>query len=223
MPETLEDLQDFFRRAVKADFENGTLLEDKKTPISFYPHEGKRRLSNWFCEKVFDLLLPSDRSLQDRRKELVRNYCKKICPNLADIFIILFAYTRPKDLETALHLFRQNILDQDSDISDKDLPLTELLARQFFGEKAGKAFFKYQRKFLANTLQEGEFRQRFPLSTILPWYDEQDSFLGRGAYGSVFKVKIVRGHFTFKEPRSSNADVSNTNQNRSSIRKTDED
>lgn len=215
MPETLEDLQDFFRRAVKADSENGTLLEDKRAPIPFCPHEGKRRLSNWFCEKVFHLLLSSDRSLQNVRKELVQNYCKKICPNLRDIFIILFANTSPEDLETAFHLFRQNILDQDSDISDNNLPLKEALAKELFGEKTGKAFFKYQRKFLTNTLQEGEFRQSFPLSRILPWYDEQDSFLGRGAYGTVHKVKIVRGHFIFKEPRSRNADVSHLTENQS--------
>lgn len=215
MPETLEGLQDFFRRAIKADFENGTLLENRQAPTRFYPDECRRRLSTWFCEKVFDLLLYSNLPLESERKKRVQGYCKKICPNLRDIFIILFAFTSPQDLEAVLHSFRQKVLDRNFDLSDNDLPLTEASAKQMFGERAGKAFFSYQREFIPNTLQEGDFRQSFQLSRILPWYDEPDSFLGRGAYGTVHKVKIARGHFIFREPRSRNADVSNTTDHQS--------
>ncbi|KAL1857689.1 hypothetical protein Daus18300_010209 [Diaporthe australafricana] len=208
MLETLEDLQEFFRRAIKADVENGTLFENKQKPIRFYPDDCKRRLNEWFCERIFGLLLSSDPYFKEPglRKERIQSYYKKICPGLRIIFIILFAFTSSKDLGTTLRLFRENVLEKNLDLSDKSLPLLEASAKEYFGESAGKAFFKRQLELLPNTLQEGEFRQVFPRSRILPWFDEADSFLGEGAYGIVHLMNIVRGHFIFKEPRSRNAD-----------------
>jgi hypothetical protein len=210
MPETLEDLQDFFRGVVKADFENGTLRQKEQR---FYAGDCKCRLSTWFCEKVFNLLLSSNRSLESEpeRKERARTYSAKVYSDLRAIFFVLFVFTSPEDLETALKRFQEQVLDVNSGLNDDELPLAEEPAKRIFGESAGKKFFSHQYELLPNTLQKGEFRQTFPLSKILPWYDkrdEHDFFLGRGSFGTVYKVKIARGHFIFKDPRSRNADVS---------------
>lgn len=217
MPETrtpLQRLQESFRRAIKADAEHGTLLKTKQEPTTFYPDDCKLRMNASFCNKVFDLLLSPDPSWgPEVREQQIESYCKKICPGLRVTFIILFAFTRPEDLKTALDLFQENILENNvTDLSDKSLPLEKAHAKELFGESAGKAFFSSQPKLLPSTLQGGDFRQILPTSSILPWFDEADSVLGEGAYGTVHKVKIVRGYFVFKEPRSRNADVSKRNE-----------
>lgn len=216
MPETrtpLQRLQESFRRAIKADAENGTLLKINEEPTTFYPDDCKLRMNESFCKKIFDLLLSSEPSGGPGvREQQIERYCKKICPGLRVIFIILFSFTRPEDLRTMLDIFRQNVLENNLDISDRSLPLEKAYAKDVFGESAGKAFFNYQPKLLPSTLQGGEFRQMLPTSGILPWFDEADSVLGEGAYGTVHKVKIARGYFVFKEPRSRNADVSKRNE-----------
>lgn len=216
MPHTwtpLQRLQESFRRAIKADAEDGTLLKTKHEPTTFYPEDCKRKINESFCKRVFDLLVSSDPSWGPGvRDKQIENHCKKICPGLRVTFMILFAFTPREDLKTALDLFQEKVLENNTDLSDKSLPLEKAYAKELFGESAGKAFFNSQPKFLPITLQGGDFRQILPTSSILPWFDEADSVLGEGAYGTVHKVKIVRGYFVFKEPRSRNADVSKRNE-----------
>lgn len=140
MPETrtpLQRLQESFRRAIKADAENGTLLKINEEPTTFYPDNCKLRMNESFCKKIFDLLLSSEPSGGPGvREQQIERYCKKICPGLRVIFIILFSFTRPEDLRTMLDTFRQNVLENNLDLSDKSLPLEKAYAKDVFGERA---------------------------------------------------------------------------------------
>ncbi|KAI0136671.1 hypothetical protein BJ170DRAFT_24559 [Xylariales sp. AK1849] len=88
--------------------------------------------------------------------------------------------------------------------SDQDLPLEEDVAEQIFG-KSGRLFFKIQFAFVAVTITEGRFRDEYQYLRCLPYLEQTE--IGKGAYGRVYKVKIERGHFKFRQPNSRNKDA----------------
>lgn len=90
--------------------------------------------------------------------------------------------------------------------TDDDLPFDEHFARQLFGPEGGLVFFKKQFAFVAVTLGRGLFHREYQALRCLPYLENEH--IGTGAYGKVYRVKIEKGHFLFREPRSRNKDVS---------------
>ncbi|KAI1344882.1 hypothetical protein F5Y15DRAFT_9520 [Xylariaceae sp. FL0016] len=103
-----------------------------------------------------------------------------------------------------LESFEARFLDQSCESSDKDLPFEMHYCLQLFGSRDGRKFFENQFPFLAPTLAEGTFRREYQSFRCLPYLEQK--LLGRGSFGTVYKVKIERGHFEFREPKSRNLD-----------------
>ncbi|KAH8671491.1 hypothetical protein BX600DRAFT_459169 [Xylariales sp. PMI_506] len=102
-----------------------------------------------------------------------------------------------------LEAFELRFLTRSCGKSDRDLPFEEDVARDIFGHN-GNDFFKIQFPFLAITIDEGTFRKDYQYLRCLPYLEHNE--IGRGAYGTVFKVKIERGHFRYRQPKSRNKD-----------------
>lgn len=93
--------------------------------------------------------------------------------------------------------------------SDSDLPLTESEAEKAFGSEDGLSFWEHQFLFCPVILEEGDesiyvdHRHSCPL----PFLDKP-KYLGKGAYATVYKVKIERGHLINRTENSALASVS---------------
>jgi hypothetical protein len=101
--------------------------------------------------------------------------------------------------------FELHFLEEPCGKTDADLPLDEEFAQQLFGREDANTFFQLQFLFVGVTLVSGTFCRDYQISRYLPY--SVPKRLGRGAYGTVFKVRIERGHFEFREPKSRNLDV----------------
>lgn len=67
-------------------------------------------------------------------------------------------------------------------------------------------FFSNQFALAAVNLGKDHFHHEYHDLSYLP-YPENES-IGSAAYGKVYRVKIEKGQFLFREPRSRNKDVS---------------
>lgn len=205
----LKPLLNEFREQILPERQKGTR---NNVPTPFFPVvNGHRDFLSWrFCAALFRVLIPFSQNPPDEVESAVKSYCKKVFgnPGLRVILCVLLWYGDYKDIKRLL-MFQENLLEAESTLSDRDLPLDERSAKKLFGESVESAvFLGCQHEFFAGTLCAGKFRQAYHAPTILPWYADEDTRLGEGAYGTVYAVKIARGHFVAEEPETRNADVS---------------
>ena len=124
-------------------------------------------------------------------------------PGLCAILLTILALGTPKMIPPFEARFLE---EQPCRKTDDDLPFDQHFARQLFGEEGGRIFFDTQFAFVAVTLERGLFHREYQALRCLPYL--QSEHIGSGAYGKVYRVKIEKGHFLFREPRSRNKDVS---------------
>lgn len=124
-------------------------------------------------------------------------------PGLCAILLNILAFGRPE----MIPLFETSFLEEPLQCrkTDDDLPFDEHFAKQLFGAENGRVFFEKQFAFVAITLGEGLFHREYQALRCLPYLE--DERIGRGAYGRVYRVRIEKEHFLFKEPRSRNSDT----------------
>lgn len=97
------------------------------------------------------------------------------------------------------------------DKTDDDLPFDKQTARRLFGDDEGETFYRNQFSFAAFVLREGQYYDgnndsaNYADEIRMPYLSEEE--IGKGAYGTVSRVKISGGHFHYKNDRSRNMDV----------------
>lgn len=189
------------------EFRLGSQLHDRgqNASVKYLPCGSARRImTRETCKKAISGVMGSEDQSNAAREEQSNIYCDKVL-DTPGCFIILLTVISYGTFQT-LQLFYEHFLKNPCGKDDRHLPFDEDFVIQQFPNDPDNNFFAGQFTYLAVTLKAGDFRQEYQPSRVLPW--EWGTELGRGAYGQVFKVKVERGHFSFKEPASSNADVS---------------
>lgn len=190
-----------FRECVKlADTSNGVRYDSKAGGNNDFLRRGQERhiiTEEKLTRIVFGSLIPLDSA------EQIREACDKV---LTGLRIILLTILTCGGTLQMLDRFREHFLDAESSKTDEDLPFDVDYAKNIFGDLDGKKFYSIQLRYTAITLQEQTFHQEYRTDQILPYLSEKP--LGRGTSGTVWQVRIERGHFRHHAPESHNADVS---------------
>ena len=96
-------------------------------------------------------------------------------------------------------VFLHRLLENDLPLDDSKLPLELILAQSFLGKDIGREFYFKQYIFSPAILKEGE---------ELKYVGEERTFrlpflavksIGHGGHGTVYKVKVARGHYFPKD------------------------
>ncbi|KAH7307988.1 kinase-like domain-containing protein [Stachybotrys elegans] len=90
-------------------------------------------------------------------------------------------------------IFESRFLSNKYHQTDEDLPMKQDETEKIFGKADGRLFYQHQFWLKAATLEQGNFSQKFQALEHTPYLGKHP--IGRGANGTVYRVKIARGQY----------------------------
>lgn len=205
MEEAFEAARTHFRPLLSRRMSEGRIIQpmdrDIYQPTTFLRNGAARKILSEqdLRQRVLGFVVHRDGGPAQDDRDLARI---RGSPGLCAILLSILTLGTPGMVSH----FESRFLGETPAESDDDLPFDEHFAREVFGNEDGPIFFQKQFAFVAVALGTGMFHREYQASRRLPYLE--DERIGRGAYGRVYRVKIEKGHFSYREPRSRNKDVS---------------
>lgn len=207
MIENFYTASDHFQNLLRSAISQGQMIhpagndDELYQPKTFLRSGAARKILNEqnLREKVLGFVVHRGKSpaQEDSDLEKIHRF-----PGLCAILLCILTLGTPE----MIPCFEEQFLgERPCGKTDDDLPFDEYFAGQLFGFEGGWTFFRKQFAFAAVTLEMECFDHKFKGLSCLPYLENER--IGNATYGKVYRVKIEKGHFLFREPRSRNKDV----------------